>query len=440
MSIDSNLLDNSTTGNRENRERLFRAGCCDVIVEALERHVGDIKDGLGDMGVALSLCRTIGILAKGIHSHEEREQFHTVGACSAVVHAMQRFPNNEGVARNGCLAIRALAFNHNRNKAAIRVSGGCEVVVNALQKHSLTQIAPLVHEAAAWAVSNLAQECAENKDLLGSLGAVEAVVDAFDLHGRYLEVARWACSALRHLCDGNEVNRSKISFSNASELLCSAVQKYSTEDELVECALLTMTVVCADRVGQHRLGVVGLCKVVVQLFPRSDVITSLACELITALAYKSVENQTKLGHAGACKAVLQTLEAVMLRSELTSSSIIRKTHTYTVLDTMKDIASAVFVSQPSVDSIEKVTAQAHGSENSSAFEGTLKPATVVLIEDCLAALHGLAIGHEGNRSKLISIGALDLVSAVLNTQCLTEQVKERARLVMEAVENITRSW
>jgi len=446
-------------GRRENRERLFKSGCCDVIIEALKLHVGEV-------GVALSLCRTVGILAKGIHSSAEREQFGVVGGCEAVVQAMQRFQNTEGVARCGCLAIRALAFDHSNNQKALRVAGGCEVVVDAMRRHSLTQSGPLVHEAATWAASNLAQGSAENKELLGTLGAVEAVLEAFELHGRYLEVTRWSCSALRHLCDGNERNRSKISFSCAPELLCMAIQKFVTEDEIVEWALLTMVVVCADRVGQHRLGLVGICKAVIPILQRSDVLASLACNLIAALSIKSPDNQTKLGQAGACKAVLQTLEAVMLRSEHTSGSINRKTNHYTVLDTVKDIAVSVFASasaaaasastSSSSTSDEAAPASAAGvaAEDQGQEQGQgqgqeqqqqgQKPvderetttAVAVLVEGCLRALNGLALGHEGNRSKLMSLGAVDLVSAVLNLNFFSEELKEEAREALESIENV----
>jgi hypothetical protein len=444
-------------GRRENRERLFKSGCCDVIIEALKLHVGEV-------GVALSLCRTVGILAKGIHSSAEREQFGVVGGCEAVVQAMQRFQNTEGVARCGCLAIRALAFDHSSNQKALSVAGGCEVVVDAIRRHSLTQSGPLVHEAATWAASNLAQGSPENKELLGTLGAVEAVLEAFELHGRYLEVTRWSCSALRHLCDGNERNRSKISFSCAPELLCMAIQKFVTEDEIVEWALLTMVVVCADRVGQHRLGLVGICKAVIPILQRSDILASLACDLIAALSIKSPDNQTKLGQAGACKAVMQTLEAVMLRSEQTSGSINRKTNHYTVLDTVKDIAVSVFASasvaaasastsssSTSDDAASASTAgvaaeeqgQEQGQEHQQHQQGQ-KPvderetitAVAVLVEGCLRALNGLALGHEGNRSKLMSLGAVDLVSAVLNLAVFSEELKEEARDALESIENV----
>jgi len=409
-------------GNRENRERLFKSGCCDIIVQALIYHSGD-------MSVALSLCRSIGIVAHGGQSTQERDQFGVVGACAAVVRAMQQFQSSDGVARCGCLAIRALAFEHTNNKKSIRHAGGCQVVVDALRNHSLTPTGPLVHEAAAWAVSNLAQECPENKELLGSIGAVEAVLDAFEQHGRYLEVSRWCCAALRHLSDGNEKNRSKISFSSAAELLSSAMQKYSAEEELVECALLTMIVVCADRVGQHRLGLVGVCKVVVSALQRSDVITSLACELIAALSFKSPDNQTKLGQAGACKAILTTLEWVMLRTGCASGLAQRKNTSLSVIETMKDMLGSSSTLPETQDRNVAFTATLGSLGDTQRQIGSID----VLLSDCLMALLGLVSDHEGNRSKLFSLGALELLSTILNSKSLGEKPKEKARECMEVL-------
>ena len=407
------------TEARENRARLFKAGCCKVVVEALQRHIEDVI-------VALSLCRTIGIIAFGLNSRKERDEFGLVYACQTVVEVMQRFQNSEGVARFGCLAIRALAFDHVSNKEAIRQCGGCEAVVDALRRHSQTQTGPLVHEAAAWAICSLAQDDQESKTLLGSLGAVESILDAFEMHGRFLEVTRWSCCALRHLCDGSEQNRSKLSFSNAAELLSSVVQKYSAEEELVECALLTMIVICADRVGQHRLGLVGVCKVVLGTFQRSDVITSLACELISVLSFNSPENQSKLGQAGACKAVLQTLESVASRSEHASGLVSRKANPFTVLDTMKDMAQGLFVGQQS-------TMIEPRAVSTSLTKEAPTISNILLMEDCLTAILGLASGHEANRNKLAALGALDLLSALLASQGLGDSVKLKARECMESL-------
>jgi len=282
-----------------------------------------------------------------------------------------------------------------------------------------------VHEAAAWAICSLAQDDQESKNLLGSLGAVESILDAFEMHGRFLEVTRWSCCALRHLCDGSEQNRSKLSFSNAAELLSSVIQKYSAEEELVECALLTMIVICADRVGQHRLGLVGVCKVVVSTFQRSDVITSLACELISVLAFKSPENQSKLGQAGACKAVLQTLESVALR-EHANGLVSRKANPFTVLDTMKDMAQGLFVGQQSTMLEPRAVSTASTKQAPTI-------SNILLIEDCLSAVLGLASGHEANRNKLAALGALDLLSALLASQGLGDSVKLKARECMESL-------
>ena len=410
--------------NRENRERLSKAGCCEIIVETLQFHSDESS-------VALSLCRTIGILANGSQSTNERDQLGSVGGCITVVQVMKRFQSCEGVARNGCLAIRALAFDHFQNKELIRMTGGCEAVVDALRRHSQSATGPLIHEAAAWAVSNLAQDCPENKELFGSIGAVESVLDAFEVHGRYLEVARWCCSSLRHLCDGNEHNRTIISFSSAAELLSASIQKYAAEDELVECALLTMIVICADRVGQHRLGLVGSCKVVVQTLHRSDTITSLACELITALSFKSPDNQAKLGQAGACKAVLQALEiALSCCGQVGGNS--RKNTSSTVLETMKDMASAVFTHRiASSLEIREVTCSPIATDH---VEGTgTGRGLSILVTDCLSALRSLSTGHEVNRTKLISLGALDLLSVILNAQVLSEVAKEKAGELLESL-------
>jgi hypothetical protein len=178
---------------------------------------------------------------------------------------------------------------------------------------------------------------------------------------------------------------------------------------------------------------------------RSDIITSLACELVSALSFKSPENQSKLGQAGACKAILQTLELIVLRTDPTNGHFSRKNASFTVLDTMKDMmASAVFVSgaglgHASVDALPEMAQTLPGSSaapvrsDGSSPSGLQQRSTIVLIEDCLAALLGLAAGHDANRGKLVSLGALDLLSEILNAQSLGDAVRDRARACLEVL-------
>lgn len=142
------------------------------------------------------------------------------------------------------------------------------------------------------AIYCMSMNCDENRLSFGQAACCEALLEALELHGSRRDFCLPALKAIFHLCDGNANNRLKISFSGAADILMTVLAKHSyllssgsssgtggggggagggtgdgtggsvsVSDRIVEYAFSTMIGMCLDKVGQSRLGTVGVCKV-----------------------------------------------------------------------------------------------------------------------------------------------------------------------------------
>lgn len=82
-------------------------------------------------------------------------------------------------------------------------------------------------------------------------------------------------------------------------------------DILFEYVALLIVNMCQDRIGQHKLGSSGVCRVIMTCFTRYDKslsYSSLLSMCVAALAYQFPDNQIRLGQFGACRGILVILE------------------------------------------------------------------------------------------------------------------------------------
>ena len=95
-------------------------------------------------------------------------------------------------AEAGCRVLRNLARN-DKNKAAIRRTGGVEDVVEAMRQH---QGNAAVQEQGCWALRNLARKNEANRVAIGEVGGIRALVEAMQGHLGQASVQEAGCRAL----------------------------------------------------------------------------------------------------------------------------------------------------------------------------------------------------------------------------------------------------
>ena len=422
------------SAGRRNRARLFDADYCTVLESLLSNHITDAD-------AVRIISRTISIIAFGDACTAERDVLAAVGCCKALAKALQFHEGNEGIGRGVCWAIKALTHHHHRNREEFRGYGICSSVLVVLRGFRYSKNAAETVQGAAAAIVNLCQDNIGNKVAMGVAGACEGLLEVMELHYRNIEVAYLCSKALFHVCDGNHENRLKISFSGAADILMTMIGRYPDEDRILDYIFSVMIGMCMGKVGQSRLGTVGVGKAVVAALYRyektSEYLILLSCTLVHMLAIHSVENQNKLASAGACKAI--------------AAMAIRYAHstTYTAIN-KKILFSSRPLSRPGSDSnldiqtctleqeeqlrvtqatatMETTNSKGSSSNHISTTDTTAVAGLVakhplseiigelsVLKECCKAVVH-LSMNHESNRQKLQATMLLDTLTSILST-------------------------
>jgi hypothetical protein len=218
-------------------------------------------------------------------------------------------------------------------------------------------------ESMSWSVAKLCENNGtRNRDILGSHGLCELLVDLLNSFSRGLltfDLTFYIVMALTHLSVKNQKNINRLGFTSIGENLVQIINQYfshfnsnaetsyqkalpttaftksasisqlklnesmhdastdsskaaSTEyDIFMEHIVILSTNICRDRVGQHRLGEAGICRlacILLSRYDRSYMYSSMIIQLIAALAWQFPDNQNRLGSAGVCKILLSVLE------------------------------------------------------------------------------------------------------------------------------------
>ena len=416
---------------RRNRGRLFDAEYCSVLSSLLASHITDAH--------AINIMsRTISIVAYGDACIAEREALAAVGTCKALAKAIQYHEGNESIGRGVCWAVKALTHNHHRNKEEFRAYGICAPTLVVLRGFRYSKNATQTVQGAAAAIANLCQDNLGNKAAMGKAGACEGLLEVMELHYRNIEVAYLTAKALFHVCDGNHENRLKISFSGAADILMNMATRYADEERILDYVYCVMIGMCLGKVGQSRLGTVGVGKVVVSAMYRyeksSEYLILLCCALINGLAANSNENQIKLGSAGACKAIasiairyarstsFNMVNMKMLQNDLSpspSTGAANTDHDREVNLQLPHSVEVVAAGGGADSADQSPTDVLAGGDATEVLESKYPLSTIlgelsVLKECCKAVVH-LCAGNESNRQKFIPTPLLDTLTTLLPT-------------------------
>eukprot|EP00981_Chlorochromonas_danica_P005406 scaffold1091_cov164-Ochromonas_danica.AAC.29 len=401
---------------RRNRAVLYESGACRVVVQALDNH-------LADENAARYMCQTISILSQGETSSLERQQMGELGACKAVTKALQFHEGREEVAVCGCLAVQALTLNNEQNQATFGSSNVCPVVVLILRgfRHSPHTS---VMENAARAITNLSMVFPPNKHALGQAGACEGLLEALELHVRNQEIVKSLIQALFHVCDGNGFNQTKIAFSGAPDILNTVLNRYLDEERIVDFTLSIMIGMGRDKAGQAKLGQVlqpKLLQTLVNRYEKSDHILAFILATLGVLCAHSKMNQDKFGQSNMGKLVLSVLSK-HLAIPGTSKSLLGGSM-------IRGRSPSVFPekSQLTLDGSEESNSEGGGGASSLLLPNGDADACLVdyigevsIVKEGCRTIYFLCQGNEGNRQRLLALGALDVLTSLASSSILRE--------------------
>lgn len=412
---------------RRNRARLFDSDYCAVLVSLISHHITDAD-------AVRIISRTISIIAFGDACNAERDALAAEGACKALAKALQFHEGDESIGRGVCWAIKALAYRHHRNREALRKFGTCGPILLVLRGFRYSKNAAETVQGAAAAIANMCQDNLGNKSSMGLAGACEGLLEVIELHYRNIEVAYLCTKALFHVCDGNHENRLKISFSGAADILMNLINRYADEDRILDYIFSIMVGMCLGKVGQSRLGTVGVGKAAVSALYRyeksSEYLVLLSCTLIHSLAHNSTDNQNKLGAAGACKAIAimasryvrsQTFLGTNMRI-LEAQALPKPASTAAAADAFVEEEIEPHYECPSSGPSSDLqhTANSLGSAAEALPLVSKDPLAEIIgefsvLKECCKAVVYLAGNNEANRAKFQATPLLDILTPVLST-------------------------
>lgn len=274
----------------------------------------------------------------------------------------------EAMAEWGCRFVHILATDENAI-SRMRSAGMCEMVTSAVQRQSISKT---VSSVGCLAIGDLAKDNS-NQARLSSAGAVDAVVQALKRHNSQVDVCYNSCYAIHYLCN-TQNNISWMGANGACEAVTSALLKHHETSEDVAV---------------------------------------FASNAMASLAYKDEGNQQRFNHAGACKAITDTLRT-HAKNPLVAENACRAIYNLCAENVnVKDLGAN------DACGLVVMILQEHANKSN-------------VIAQALLATAGLAVKaksdkvHKGNTRKLVDKGAIEIIVAVMQKFADKEDVQRAA--------------
>lgn len=282
-----------------NLPRFVAAGALESVIKALNLHIYDphaVEYG----------CRAIANLA---WDPKNVKPLGINGACQVVVEALTKHSDNFDCVRQACLAIRALAVRrsknglHRHNTAVMVNAGVLDVLISSTDKHKEI---PLVASAAASAIGGLAQEDL-NRDKLGKLDACNLIMELFHIHGQFDFVVVECAAAVNSLATGHDVNKEAFVARNIADVLLKSMINHDDSADVAHSNLQSLVTLSSVPEVKLRLKSSNACRVYVnalQKHQNNPLVVEWFCRMIYNIADTEDKTREKLGLEGACESLV----------------------------------------------------------------------------------------------------------------------------------------
>jgi hypothetical protein len=215
-------LSDLAVSSRELREFVGELGGCECVVFALSMHIGNAE-------VAESGTSTIISLGKDLSNSFRLAE---AGACEVLVQTGNfgfniRHPRCTEIASNVCSAISSLC--EARNQAKLSESGACELVEALLKMHQESQNVVI---AASKALCGLSSLTAENREVLGRIGACSLIIQIISHYEPMASVGiiQNCCECVMHL-SLSPTNTERLQQAGACETLVRCLDTHLIDKE-----------------------------------------------------------------------------------------------------------------------------------------------------------------------------------------------------------------
>ena len=162
----------SSENSSRHRDMIFRAGGHLAIVQAMKKH----KNSNGVQGEG---CRALGIAAEDIANSENENAIATVGGIDAILTAMRAFRDDEQIQDFGCGALQNLTGMDATARLLLDREGLTAVLIAMRNFPDST----LIQESACWTIVNLCQQ-RENRQKIEKARCLSCIASVIDNHPR----------------------------------------------------------------------------------------------------------------------------------------------------------------------------------------------------------------------------------------------------------------
>jgi hypothetical protein len=243
-------------------------------------------------------------LAKGNVSKRARLG---ISACEGVAEAMRVYPQHEEIAREGCVALKVLAFSRNAHKAHLG-KVAVPVLAQVLTVHINSED---IVEKVTLAIMHFAKEDATNRARLAALGVCPLllkVAGTFCLTNKH--IAEYVCGAIWHICVENPANRS--TFGKEGCVAVISMMKWHVDCPAVAlegCGAISF--LAEGHTGNKTiLGKSGGCEAVLTAMsrhPTNTFIAHMGCCACASMTKANAPNKAKLAELGAGVVLCDTI-------------------------------------------------------------------------------------------------------------------------------------
>jgi hypothetical protein len=179
--------------------KLVSAGACTAVCEVLRGH------GQHHALLAVQACKAIIGLAK---TEEYATFFGAAGACEAICSAFKSHVSVQAMAEAACGAIVNISFDHLENKKRLGLTGGCEVIIRAMNIHG--QTSAVIAERGCAALMNLSYAINTNKPKIATKEGCEAIMGILTKYGENSKIIVKACGLVMNLTLQNATNSAML--------------------------------------------------------------------------------------------------------------------------------------------------------------------------------------------------------------------------------------
>lgn len=293
--------DNKLSVCLENAKAFAMLGICEMVIGGIKRHA---NDPMNHKKVMIAACDAIRCLCS---LESNRERFSNAGASEICARALVKYASDPEAVCWICRAIGHLANNCDNNRDLLGQSGACQNIILALQRYPMNLN---VCTEACWAIRQLAL-FEENRSSFSNDAAPESIMATYANHFKNEAFSTEATHAMANLI-GSEDDPiiGRIAMSGFTSLALKSIKKNPDNDILPRWVFQTLYyLACDDKLGLKLVSsdILELLSVSLENHASNENMAEWGCRFVHKLI-KFENASSKMRSAGMCEMITSAVQ------------------------------------------------------------------------------------------------------------------------------------